>query len=145
MEHAMTPTSAQNWDLYRRFLACDVSEAEWDHHAHVRTAWCYLLQHGLPATLARFGPDLRRVIQSFGGDPSAYHETITVAMLRVMAGRLHTCSQPDCWETFLASAPELLDWKNPVLLRYYSKPLLFSDRARAAFVAPDLRPLPEDL
>lgn len=107
----------------------------------VRTTWCDLLQHGLDGALQRFAPDLVRFNESLG-NTSGYHDTITVAMLRVMADRLAACQRPEHWETFVASAPELLDWTRPVLLHHYSRELLFSDEARAVFVEPDRVPLP---
>jgi hypothetical protein len=43
-------------------------------------------------------------------------------------------------EAFLAAHPEMLD--KGLALRFYSRDLLMSVRARATFVEPDLAPLP---
>jgi hypothetical protein len=41
------------------------------------------------------------------------------------------------WEEFAAGNPDLLNWKDNVLRKYYSKEVLASDLARTTFLLPD--------
>jgi hypothetical protein len=41
------------------------------------------------------------------------------------------------WKEFAAIHADLLDWNNPILLKYYRKETLESDLARRVFVMPD--------
>ena len=73
------------------------------------------------------------------GDPNGYHETITVAFVRVIAARL---APGEDFPAFRARNPDLLDRTLAALLRHYTKELLHSPEARKAFVAPDVQTLP---
>jgi hypothetical protein len=73
------------------------------------------------------------------GSPDGYHETITVAFVRVIADRSEGGER---YETFRARNPDLFDRTLPALLRHYTKERLYSSEARAAFVEPDREPLP---
>lgn len=71
--------------------------------------------------------------------PGKYHETMTVGWARLVGSRALE-SPPLAFPAFLAAHPELL--RRDLLSVHYSHELLFSERARAAFVEPDLTPLP---
>jgi hypothetical protein len=107
------------------------------HRDHLRTAFAYARRGGLEAAV-----DGARRIRGFAealGDPGKYHETMTVGWARVV-GRLAVDSAPLTFPAFLAAHPELL--RRDLLSAHYSRELLFSEGARAAFVEPDLAPLP---
>lgn len=120
------------------FEAVALTRPEWTHEAHVRMAWLYLARHPVPDALDR----VRRGIQKLNGkigSPDGYHETITVAFVRVIADRL---AESETYPAFRDRNPDLLDRTLPALLRHYTKDRLYSAEARAAFVAPDREPLP---
>jgi len=68
------------------------------------------------------------------GNPDAYHETITVAFLALIAER-HAIGKYADFEAFVADNPELLN--KSILERWYRKDRLLSDIARKTFVLPD--------
>jgi len=70
--------------------------------------------------------------------PGKYHETMTVGWARLVGSRA-VASEPLTFPPFLAAHPELL--RRDLLRLHYSHELLFSERARAAFVEPDVAPL----
>jgi hypothetical protein len=72
------------------------------------------------------------------GSPDGYHETITVAFVRVIASRMEGGDYP----TFRERNPELFDRTLTALLRHYTKERLHSPEARRAFIEPDVKPLP---
>jgi len=74
-------------------------------------------------------------------DTGGYHETITVASLRAARAWLAITPRAPVYRALnelLLSKYGRSDW----LLAYWSKPVLFSVRARRSWVEPDLRPLP---
>jgi hypothetical protein len=115
----------------------------WNHRAHVRVAFAYARQCDLNAALAQMRAGLLALNAAHAVPDSAdrgYHETITVAFMRL----IHAACRN---QTFASSAefcdrhPELM--KKDALFHYYSRERLTSPEAKAAFVEPDLAPLPK--
>jgi hypothetical protein len=107
------------------------------HCDHLRIAFVYARRGGVQAAV-----DGARRIRGFAealGDIGKYHETMTVAWASLV-GRLAVDSAPLAFPAFLAAHPALL--RRDLLCLHYSRELLFSERARAVFVEPDLAPLP---
>jgi len=124
-------------------LTCTLPKPEWTHAAHFAAAFWLLTRPDRDAM--REMPGLIRAYNEATGvantDSGGYHETITLASLRAARGWLE--SRPHealhaSLEGMLASEYGSADW----LLAYWSKPLLFSVKARRTWVEPDLRPLP---
>ena len=107
---------------------------EFPHESHVRVAWWYLVHEPLLAAMARFRSSLRRFAAS-KGKPDRYHETITIALLLMIAERRR---DGESWEAFAARNPDLLQWPCPPLTALYDGAVLDSPRAREVFVLPDL-------
>jgi hypothetical protein len=127
--------SLSDEEFLARFEAHDL--AEFSHRDHLRMAFAYARLGGLDAAV-----DGARRIRLFAealGAPRKYHETMTVGWARLV-GRLALDSAPLTFPAFLAAHPELL--RRDLLHAHYSRELLFSEGARAAFVEPDRAPLP---
>jgi hypothetical protein len=109
-----------------------------EHRDHVRMAYAYARRGGAAHAVARAREGLRRLTAA-AGVPDRYHDTLTTAWARVVAH--HADANRDlAFDAFLAAHPSLLD--RDLLLAHYSRERLFSPAARAAFVEPDLVPLP---
>ncbi|HTW74918.1 MAG TPA: hypothetical protein VMD56_08395 [Steroidobacteraceae bacterium] len=118
-------------------------KAEWTHAAHFAAALWLQRQPGPDVT--RRMPGLIRAYNEATGvantDSSGYHETITRASLRVASAWLAAyphASLSEALNALLATEYGRSDW----LLRYWSRPVLFSVQARRSWVEPDLEPLP---
>lgn len=118
------------------FEACAIPRADWTHEAHVRMAWLYLSSRPFPDALQRIRTGIQRYNYSLGG--TGYHDTITVAFARLIASRLGG----DGYAAFRAANPDLMDRTLSALKRYYTEGRLKSEDAKAAFVEPDVAPLP---
>jgi hypothetical protein len=81
---------------------------------------------------------IRHVARLHGAE-GKYHETMTRAWLYFVAVHIQRWGA-DSFETFLERNPDLLDRK--LIQHFYSRELIFSESARAAWKAPDLRRLP---
>jgi len=123
----------------RAFLHGETDAAAFHHADHVRMAFEILSHHPNFVTAAgSYASSLRR-IAARAGHASAYHETITLAFLSLIAERLARNSYGN-FEQFARANADLLD--KSALTRWYSAERLGSPVARATFVlpAPNHRP-----
>lgn len=142
------------------FEQCAFTRPEWTHEAHVRMAWLYLWRRPFTEALDSIRRGIRRLNERIGqppathrapnrrrctaarfqsGDPNGYHETITVALPRIIGDRIR---RGEDYPAFRDRNQDLFDRKLPVLFRYYSPALLWSPEARRRFEEPDIRELP---
>lgn len=120
------------------FRAGTLPEGGFRHRDHIRMAWLYVREYGLPGAVTRFTDDLK-AFAAAKGVPGLFHATITWAYLAIVAERLGTT--PDgTWSAFAAAHADLFRWKPSVLDVYYSPARLWSDAARATFLMPDRAP-----
>jgi hypothetical protein len=128
----------------RQFIAAleapVLEPGQFDHRAHVRAAYIYLAGHDVDAAADRMRDTLRAFLQHHGIPVSRYHATITRAW--ILAVRHFMDGSPDTAsaDAFIEANPRLLDPK--IMLTHYSAERLFSPEARAAFVEPDIDPIP---
>jgi hypothetical protein len=121
------------------FEACKVPPSQFNHEAHVRLAYAYLAEFDVESAVDRMREALLNFLAHNGVPRAKYHETMTrawVLAVRHFMDRSASASSAD----FIARNQELLDSK--VMLTHYSASVLFSADARAAFVEPDLDPIP---
>ena len=114
-----------------RFARGDCDPHNFPHREHVRMAFEMLRRHSFPETVLHYSQALRRMAAR-GGRPEAYHETITIAFLALVAERM---GDTEDFEHFASLNPDLFDKR--VLTRWYRPERLTSDRARRVFVLPE--------
>jgi hypothetical protein len=134
-------------DFLEAFERCTLYRSQWTHEAHLRMAWLYLARYSLNESieLARIG--IRRlnsffqsIARGLGQDTrDGYHDTITVAFVRLIASRL---KKNETFLDFRARNPDLFDRKLTALLQFYSNDLLHSLAAKERFIEPNVRKLP---
>lgn len=142
--HAEAGADAEVPRLAAAFEQGAVPKAEWTHRAHLLVGLWYASR--LPEADA-LGVVRAGILQLNGahGVPTTptrgYHETITRAYLRLIAGFVAEDVGLDGWA---ARAERLLAryGEKDCLLRYYTRDRLMSSEARFGWVEPDLRPLP---
>jgi len=140
------------------FEATTLPRHRWTHTAHVRMAWLYLtrlpeadaidkIRSGIRNLNARYVEDGKAQAADSHcipapepqAEPAGYHETITVAFVRLIASRV---KGKEKYGTFRKNNPDMFDRGMPALLQHYSKDRLHSPESRLAFAEPDLAPLP---
>jgi len=131
--------------LAEQFAAAAIPVAEWTHLAHLRVgAWH--VHHLIPEeALKRMRSGIRRLNLVHGTANSAtrgYHETITVASLRLIGQVLAASPVLMPFETRVDQLLKSPLAQPDLLLQFYSRKLLMSARARKRWVDPDLAPLP---
>ena len=117
-----------------------VAPATFDHRAHVRLAYAYLVDADSDTALARMRAALLAFLHHHGIDPAKYHETMTRAWILAVRHFMEITAPAPSADAFIDKNPILLDTK--IMLTHYSAGLLFSDEARARFVEPDLGEIP---
>lgn len=125
----------------QRFALGTLKESEWTHQAHFVVALWYLLQKPLPQVMQIFPELIKKNNSALGipnNDERGYHETITRFYLR----KIHEYTTNNHFDSLRIEAftqllnSELIDKK--YLLRFYSRELLFSVKARKEWCEPDL-------
>lgn len=133
------PRRNEDDNLLLAFEECRLTPELWTHEAHVQVARGYLSRFSFPRALQYVCSGIKK-LNAHNGKPNAYHETITVAMLLLVADRMDA-KLHESWEQFKTRNADLLNWKDSALLNYYTYGTLYSDEARQHFIWPDKRPL----
>ena len=131
--------SEDDRDFRAAFEACNVAPAHFNHEAHVRLAYVYLADLDVESAVDRMREALLNFLDYNSIPRSKFHETMTrawVLAVRHFMNRSPSTSSAD----FIARNKLLLDSK--VMLTHYSASFFFSVDARAAYVEPDLDPIP---
>lgn len=136
-------SDAEVLDLVREFEACTLPRERWNHRAHLTVALWYASTLEPAAALDSVRRGIHRLNEACGvvsTATSGYHETITRLYMRLVGDFVRREAGGD-WAT---RANRLLEryGERKLPLRYYTESRLMSPAARAAWVEPDLKPLP---
>ncbi len=115
------------------FLRGRIDAAAFRHADHVRTGFALLKAHDFPFAFHELSQGLK-TMAARAGDPGAYHATITLAFLSLIAERSATGGGGTA-DDFLRRNPGLLD--KTILHRWYSPERLASGTARRIFLLPE--------
>jgi hypothetical protein len=119
-----------------RFVRGEVAAAGFAHREHVRMAFEMLRRHDFAETVLHFSRALRAMAQR-AGKPEAFHQTVTIAFLSLIAERLETGRWSD-FAGFARDNPDLLE--KSLLARWYRPERLASEPARRTFLLPEPTP-----
>lgn len=126
--------------LVRSFENATISRDEWKHAEHLVVALYYLNDNDLEVATQKMRAGLFNLLSNgFGVDLTVempYHETLTIFWMRTVAEFNELTDKSDLVE----KANELAArYDKDYPLRYYSRELLFSDKARAEFIEADIK------
>jgi hypothetical protein len=122
------------------FEAGVFAREDFNHRAHVRLAYTYLAECDADAATARMHRALLNFLQHHGLPVSRYHETLTRAWILAVRHFMESSRPAESADAFIEDNPDLLDSR--IMLTHYSAEVLFSEKARARFVEPDLDQIP---
>jgi hypothetical protein len=133
-------------EFIEQFEACTFPFDQWNHRAHVKLAYLYLVRHGSEIA----GVKLRDGIRAYNAahhvsesPTSGYHETLTQFWLRIIRTTVQEYGPRPTAEEFFEFHPQLSQKRNHRL--FYSRGLFMSELARREFVEPDLTALPKSV
>ena len=127
-------------DVISAFEAATISRDDWKHAEHLTLALHYLNLYDLDAATEKMRSGIFNLLRAFEVDLAKempYHETMTIFWMRTVSA-FNSANRDS---TFLERANEVVDrFDKEYPLRFYSRELLFSDKARAEFVEADIAP-----
>ena len=127
--------------LFRaEFEAGRFAPGSFNHRAHVRLAYTYLVESDTEAAAALMQRALLGFLHRHGVPVSKYHETLTRAWILAVRHFMESSPSASSSDAFIAQNPALLD--SAIMLTHYSADVLFSEEARVRFVEPDLDKIP---
>ena len=136
-DHAISP---EDRDFRTAFESCALMPAQFNHEAHLRLAYVYLVENDVASAQEKMRGALLTFLRAHNIPPGKFHETLTRAW--VLAVRHFMARSPSAsFAEFLAKSEPLRDSK--VMLTHYSAEVLFSPTARASYVEPDLEAIPQ--
>lgn len=137
MNHTISTEDAR---FREDFAAGKVAPADFNHRAHLRLAYVLLCEHDLDSAYGLMRDGIQGFLSVNDVDPAKYHETMTQAWMMAVKHFMMNSSQSRSFEDFAGQHPVMLDPK--IMMTHYSHDTLFSPAARAAFVEPDIDPIP---
>lgn len=125
--------------LLSSFEDATISRDKWKHAEHLVVALYYLERHDLDTATERMRSGiLNLLVKGYGLDLAKempYHETITVFWMRTAYAFALTHKEL----SFLEKANQICEmFDKDYPLMFYSRELLFSERARRKYIGPDL-------
>jgi hypothetical protein len=135
--HAFSP---EDHAFRLAFEEVRIAPEAFNHRAHVRLAYVYLVDHDTEAACTRMRAALLGFLEHWKIAPAKYHETLTRAWILAVRHFMERSVGAADADAFIAANPVLLD--TTIMLTHYSAALLFSPEARGGFVEPDVSPIP---
>jgi len=117
-----------------RFLAGEIRAEDFRHADHVRAGYELMARHDFLEAARLYCRTLKQMTARIG-KPEAFHMTVTLAFLSLIAERADGGEYSD-FEAFAEANPDLMD--KSVLSRRYSPEKLNGAAARRGFILPDL-------
>ncbi|KAG2495517.1 hypothetical protein HYH03_006460 [Edaphochlamys debaryana] len=127
--------------------------ARWDHFAHLRLAWLYMVRYGRREGKQRLFDVIERYIKegppgkaAGGGGGGTFHASMTFFWFHMVHFALASTERQSSmvrssFRAFLLASPHLAD--GGLFLQHYSRQrMLLDPAARGAVILPDLKPLP---
>ena len=124
--------------VVKGFELCTTEKTAFKHQDHLTVSVCYLRKTTVDKAIEKMREALLRFVDHHKVDRQKYNETITVFWFQIVAEAM---SSMPAGLTELEQCNRIIErFSHAGLVRdYYSSDLLFSERARAEFVDPDLR------
>ena len=132
--------SKEDSNFKTQFETCAFPVSDFNHKAHLRLAYIYLVENMIEKAMPIMRESLNRFIQHNGVPASKYHETLTQAWLRAVNHFMHNTEKAESSLSFIAQNPEILN--TDIMLSHYTPDVLFSEEARQTFVHPNIDMIP---
>jgi len=133
--------SREDQEFKSQVEACEFPVPEFDHRAHLRLAYVYLVEGSAEQAVQLMREALTGLLKHAGVDPSKkYHETLTEAWILAVHHFMSNTDSCESTDDFIEKNNVMLDSK--IMMMHYSAEVLFSEQARQSFVEPNISPIP---
>lgn len=127
---------AESFPDLDRFLRGEMDIAAFPHREHVRMGFEMLRRHDFVETALHYSRTLQAMVSKIG-KPQAFHQTVTIAFLSLIAERIAAGDYAD----FAAFADLNGDlFEKSALARWYPSERLATAAARHTFILPEPAP-----
>ncbi|MGH8202035.1 MAG: hypothetical protein ACREVO_16990 [Steroidobacteraceae bacterium] len=116
-----------------RFLRGEVAITAFPHREHLRMGFEMLRRHDFVETALHYSRTLQAMAARVG-KPQAFHQTVTIAFLSLIAERI-ACADYADFESFAHLNPDLFE--RSALTRWYPSERLATGAARRTFLLPN--------
>lgn len=116
-----------------RFVRGEWDPAAFSHRDHVRMGFEMLRRHDFPQTILHYSRAVRAMAMR-AGKPEAFHQTVTIAFLSLIAERIE-CGKYADFESFARKNSDLFE--RSALARWYRSDRLGTEAARRTFLLPE--------
>ena len=141
-----TSLSKEDRIFIEAFEACTIPLGDWSHRSHIRMAWIYLRLMRFEEAINAVRAGLQQFVRANAVPDSlerGYHETLTIAWMRLVASAVKHYGEPADSAAFCDAMPHLLC--RTLTRVFYSKDRITTFEAKNRFVPPDLAALPEPI
>ena len=133
--------SKADQDFKHQIETCGFQVSEFNHRAHIRLAYVYLVENNTDSSVRRMRDSLFGLLKHAKIDPSQkYHETLTEAWVLAVHHFMSITNSSESADHFIEQNSLMLDSK--IMMTHYSEEVLFSEPARQVFIEPDFEPIP---
>lgn len=115
-----------------RFARGEIDAAGFPHREHVRMGFEMLRRHDFAATVFHYSSAVRAMAAK-AGKPQAFHQTVTIAFLALIAERIDSGDYAD-FDSFANANADLFE--KSALSRWYPAERLATEAARRTFLLP---------
>lgn len=130
--------SLSDAEFKEQFLSCALNPAVFSHEAHLRLAWLTIEQYGLDKAEQEVEQQLLNFVE-FVGAKDKYHKTLTLAAMKIVNHFMQK-SGSDNFTDFIQEFPQLNKNFKELIASHYSVDIFKSEKAKRAFLEPDLLP-----
>lgn len=129
-------------DAYEKAFADKTLRPGWfTHEAHLRLAYIHILKYGYEGALANMRAQIKAFAENLG-IYDKYHDTVTIIAVVMTAEAMENAQENDFINFIEGSGRYLLNFK-ALLNNHYSYNLFKDLKSRKEWVAPDLKPFPQ--
>lgn len=132
--------NSYNDEFLQQFENHTLDVERFDHLGHIRIAWIYLTKYPLDDAIEKVNKGIASYAKSKGANDK-FQLTLTEAIVRILATRLLP-NVDHSFKNFLSENQDLITDLPLILEKHYSKEMLYSERAKKVFIAPDIQPIP---
>jgi len=132
-------TEAEIDDVVKRFEDCSYTPSEFVHARHITVAAVYLMRFKKEVAREKMRVGLRKFIQHHG--KNGYRATITEFWLAIIEREVTASKNSDTPLVSLVNQVVKHCYDKDLIHQYYSRDLLSSSEAKAAWREPDLKPM----
>ncbi|MDC6364555.1 MULTISPECIES: hypothetical protein [Flavobacteriaceae] len=123
-------------EFERKFEECSLEPKLFNHEAHLRLAWIYILKYGEQQAVKKVCNAIRR-FDTVHGDGCKFHITVTVAAVKVVNHFMQKTSKID-FKGFLNEFPRLTTAFQELLGQHYGFDIFSDVKSKTEYVQPDL-------